>query len=142
MARRNMTISRHRQRFDYEMNRENHHFELQLDSNRDLMIKVQVNQINNLSELFNDFKDTVKLPAHVNIKKDYVIKSENGLIVGDIGDIDSLRPSSGGVPTAEEAKFLAHLQQAPIPVCIEFEKQADVIVETLVSLKKELQDNP
>lgn len=33
------------------------------------------------------------MEAKVNIKKDYIIKSENGLIVGEIGDIDALRPS-------------------------------------------------
>ena len=90
--RRNQTVKRTKDQVK-KMMMENHEFELQLDGNTERMLRVQVNQINNLNELYDDFKEAAKMAPTVNIRKDYIIKSERNLIVGEIGDIDALRPS-------------------------------------------------
>ena len=83
-----------RKKHSYEPNRP-HEFTLQLTSDQSKSYHVEkVNESNSLSELLSDFKTHIQMNEAADIQRDFVIISQDGIIVGEIGDIDALRKST------------------------------------------------
>ena len=78
-----------------------------------------------------------------NILQDFVIISQDRILVREIGDIDAFRNSAiESKLQPEEMKFLDSLQGAPLLLCKEIKKEAKEICSDLLTFKQSLTERP